>query len=542
MKIQVSEAGEAIFGSSNITRTSFEGWNEYSVSVRGPVVPELLESYRQIGGAVAESHLREAARAATRHRGGPAPGILVVQSERAPGGMRPARLARAERRDRPPHRDGRRRPGVGADHQLLLQAGRAAPGGPGARRAPGRAGGGATTRTATRCRRPIWPGSPPPRTTIGCWKAGVRVYENRHGEHSKIMLIDGDWVAFGSYNFEDAAHDRLAEAMLASRDPRAVEPAASIFDALRRHPDNALVTAQGLASLPARLKVKRAMLGPIQAVDVNLADAGTAKCNLHSKPLSATLCGAGRPQRAQRPQSRFRSRKQQPSCSSCPLWFQDARLFERSATGWRTTFQSRRVQMTAEELRFKEIEHKYIVDERFDLQRFRDVVATLRPARTFSIRVRDRYYPDRGRPCPAFRDPAPLRRRAAPADREDARAPTPRSASRSISISDITPATSRRRSTRFSASWASSGSGTLHKDLEVWDFPDCEVVHYQASTDRRSVRCVEFEATRKDSLDGGACDVEKYERATGFDARRQVATAAAGDHVSGRQPLTLLDC
>jgi AraC-like DNA-binding protein len=48
--------------------------------------------------------------------------------------------------------------------------------------------------------------------------------------------------------------------------------------------------------------------------------------------------------------------------------------------------------MMTEDLRFQEIEHKYIVDERFDLQRFRDTVATLRPARTASIRVRDRYY------------------------------------------------------------------------------------------------------------------------------------------------------
>src|SRR5882757_4154508 len=39
VKIQVSEAGEAIFGSSNITRSSFEGWNEYAVALRGPVVP-----------------------------------------------------------------------------------------------------------------------------------------------------------------------------------------------------------------------------------------------------------------------------------------------------------------------------------------------------------------------------------------------------------------------------------------------------------------------------------------------------------------------
>src|SRR3977135_2227891 len=48
--------------------------------------------------------------------------------------------------------------------------------------------------------------------------------------------------------------------------------------------------------------------------------------------------------------------------------------------------------MTAEDLRFKEIEHKYIVDEGVDVQRFRDRVASLCPTRTGSIRVRDRYY------------------------------------------------------------------------------------------------------------------------------------------------------
>ena len=36
VKIQVSEVGEAIFGSSNVTRSSFEEWNEYSVLLRGP--------------------------------------------------------------------------------------------------------------------------------------------------------------------------------------------------------------------------------------------------------------------------------------------------------------------------------------------------------------------------------------------------------------------------------------------------------------------------------------------------------------------------
>jgi phosphatidylserine/phosphatidylglycerophosphate/cardiolipin synthase-like enzyme len=59
VKIQVTEAGEAIFGSSNLSRSSYEGWNEYSVALRGPVVRRLLESYRAIGGTVDETHIRQ---------------------------------------------------------------------------------------------------------------------------------------------------------------------------------------------------------------------------------------------------------------------------------------------------------------------------------------------------------------------------------------------------------------------------------------------------------------------------------------------------
>jgi len=81
--------------------------------------------------------------------------------------------------------------------------------------------------------------------------AGVHIYENRHGEHSKIVLVDDEWVACGSYNFEDAAHDRLAEAMLASRDGRLVAPARAIFDGLRRDPDNERVTHETVREWPA---------------------------------------------------------------------------------------------------------------------------------------------------------------------------------------------------------------------------------------------------------------------------------------------------
>ena len=172
--------------------------------------------------------------------------------------------------------------------------------------------------------------------------------------------------------------------------------------------------------------------------------------------------------------------------------------------------------MTAEDLRFTEIEHKYIVDERFDVQRFRDVVSMLRPTRTASIRVRDRYYlTETGRS-----------RRFVIRHRYDAEL-------HHLTIKTLDADTEVRVEVNldlghhagdqqaqveaFLNQLGVAWSGTLHKDLEVWDFPDCEVVYYRAATDRRSVRCVEFEATRKDSLTAALATVEHYERATGFD-------------------------
>jgi cardiolipin synthase A/B len=260
VKIQVSEAGEAIFGSSNITRTSFEGWNEYSVALRGPVVPLLLESYRQFGGEVNETHLRALVAGADDCAANLGLEYWLCNPNMYQGPCGPI---------------GWRGPNVVTERLIdMLDAARESIGVTSFYFKPVEQLLEALVRAARRgvlvevlhSHREALP------ATELAWiaaavhydrllSAGVRVYENRHGEHSKIILIDRAWVSFGSYNFEDAAHDRMAEAMLTSRDPRAVAPATSIFDMLRDHPDNTQVTAQDLPSLSARLKVKRALLG-----------------------------------------------------------------------------------------------------------------------------------------------------------------------------------------------------------------------------------------------------------------------------------------
>ncbi len=276
VKIQVSDAGEAIFGSSNVTRTSFEGWNEYSVWLRGPVVLALLDSYAAIGGSVEASHLRHLS---TVTAGVPAVGPASAAVPAATGDVElDYWLCNPNLHQGVFGPLGWRGSNIVTDRLIQMIA---------------------TARESIAVTsfyfKPVKPlltalidaarrgvkvevhhshRDALPATELA-WiaaaahyerllRAGVEVYENRHGEHSKIVLVDRTWVAFGSYNCEHAAHDRLAEAMLATRDPRAIEPAVAIFAELRQHPDNVRVTPLVLRGLPPRLRAKQAILGPFK--------------------------------------------------------------------------------------------------------------------------------------------------------------------------------------------------------------------------------------------------------------------------------------
>jgi len=260
VKIQVSEAGEAIFGSSNLSRSSYQGWNEYSVALRGPVVRALLDSYRAIGGVVNESHLRQLDKVADA---GVADLVLdywlcnpnTGQGMTGPLGWRGRNLVTDRLIERI----------VTAQRSIDLTSFYFKPVEPLLAALVAAARRGVQVEVHHSHREAL------PATDLA-WlaaaahyhrllAAGVRIYENRRGEHSKIVLIDDEWVAFGSYNFEHAAHDRLAEAMLASRDVRATQPAAEIFAELRRNPDNMLVTPEVVAEWPARLRARLWLLG-----------------------------------------------------------------------------------------------------------------------------------------------------------------------------------------------------------------------------------------------------------------------------------------
>ena len=173
-----------------------------------------------------------------------------------------------------------------------------------------------------------------------------------------------------------------------------------------------------------------------------------------------------------------------------------------------------------ESLRFTEIEHKFVVDDQFDLERFQTTLETLHPTRTTSLRVLDTYYVIDGRRTQRFvirhRYDTELHHLTLKAFETDTEV------RKEINIDLGHHAGDQRAQVdEFLRHMGVVWSGSLRKELSVWYFPDIEVVHYKASTKTRAVRCVEFEATRKPSVAAALEIVHEYEEATGFDAARR---------------------
>ena len=56
IKIQLSDAGGALFSSGNISRTSYDHWNEFSMYCEGEILSKLLDEFAVMGVNVPEHH------------------------------------------------------------------------------------------------------------------------------------------------------------------------------------------------------------------------------------------------------------------------------------------------------------------------------------------------------------------------------------------------------------------------------------------------------------------------------------------------------
>jgi cardiolipin synthase len=265
VKIQVSEAGAAIFGSSNVAHHSFRRWNEVSMHLEGPIVGLLLDDACRCSGLDAHATRWHRERLATPHPHtgqGIRLGYLCEDPERHSAPLFPfgdadnrltaemvAMIERARRTLRITAfyckpalvlRDALLRAcRRGVDVEIFH-----------------------SHRDSLEVSQAPWMSASNHYAAL--LEAGASIYENHDGEHSKVVLVDDEEVAVGSYNFEHAAHDRLVEAMLFCRDPDLCAQFSTFFDALRASPANLRVGDDWLRRLPRLLRVKRWLHHPME--------------------------------------------------------------------------------------------------------------------------------------------------------------------------------------------------------------------------------------------------------------------------------------
>ncbi len=167
-------------------------------------------------------------------------------------------------------------------------------------------------------------------------------------------------------------------------------------------------------------------------------------------------------------------------------------------------------------LRYKEIEHKFVVPASFDVDAFRRALAALSPGRREVLRVRDRYFVTAAGQARGFilrhrhdRDLHELTLKTVVGDAE---------VRDEINVA-LRPHDQDATIDAFVAAQGVVWRGTLWKDLEVWHFDDCEVVHYVATAadrDGHAVHCIEFEAIHQATMDEALAVMARYERLTGF--------------------------
>ncbi len=170
------------------------------------------------------------------------------------------------------------------------------------------------------------------------------------------------------------------------------------------------------------------------------------------------------------------------------------------------------------ETAFKEIEHKFVVGEGFDLAEFRTCMRSLNPHKTTILTVRDIYYWSQLHPRVIYRhrwDPE-LQHLSVKSLEKDTEVRV------EVNI-DLGQHRGNQQATveAFIDTLGISWRGDILKDIEVYHFPECEVVYYRGTAGDATVACVEFEALQQDSIDDALEVLRRYEESAGFTGRQR---------------------
>ena len=181
---------------------------------------------------------------------------------------------------------------------------------------------------------------------------------------------------------------------------------------------------------------------------------------------------------------------------------------------------------------FLEIEHKFLVGDGFALDTFLNACRQLNPEREKALQVTDTYYlPGEGaKHIYRHRIDAEIQQLTIKSRGGDNEVRT------EINL-NLGPVPSQEAEVRAWMRAVGAGEGqSIVKDIHVFDFPDCEIVYYEARRGDRCVCCVEFEAKYAATESAGLEILEQYEAALGFDAQPREKTNLYDLLIGSTQP------
>lgn len=170
---------------------------------------------------------------------------------------------------------------------------------------------------------------------------------------------------------------------------------------------------------------------------------------------------------------------------------------------------------------FKEYEVKYLLDDSFDTKQFFDTLLSLGSPVEKHLEVTDTYYKFESRPGYIYRhrhdiEIQQLTVKSYGGDTRDRV---------EVNLSLNNNSSQKEAIETFLSSFGKPEAFGIRKTVDIYDFPDCEIVHYVAEANGRRVRCVEFEAVGVGTWEEAAKIIQSYAKATGFDSRERCEIA-----------------
>lgn len=170
---------------------------------------------------------------------------------------------------------------------------------------------------------------------------------------------------------------------------------------------------------------------------------------------------------------------------------------------------------------FKEFEVKYLLDETFDAESFFNTLRALGSPIEKHLDVTDTYFTMADRPDFIYRHrhDEEIQQLTVKSYGGDTRNRV------EVNLALENPESQKDAILTFLRSFGEPREYGIFKRVDIFDFPDCEIVHYRASSGDKTARCVEFEAVGVDTWEEARAVIERYAAATGFQRRERCEIA-----------------